>query len=392
MKEMYFSLLCLCFALSGCGSNDSSGNLGDTENLTIDTATQTAGNTDTATQTADDSDTGTGQPAVTGLWLHTSGNSILKSDGTPFRGRGANIHDTRSCWACAYGEPNVEEVKRRIDALVDDWGANFMRLCLENYGTAQDEWQVQYANMVEDEAYMQDIIEMVEHIGTKSGVYVLVSLWVEPTTTDIGWPTVATNAIWEVLAARLLAYPHVMFGLVNEPESNSSGAQDADVWEAMNSAVAAIRQVEAANGSPKHIIAVQGTRSWARHLGYYSTHPITAGAGENIAYETHSYLAPNEFEENWIGPSASLPVIIGEFGPSEWNGQPIMTTADTITMMDEAEKRDISWLAWTFHMNCAPNLLVDNSGDSNCGVGMALEPTDWGTVIKNRLAAPWVTQ
>ena len=31
----------------------------------------------------------------------------------------------------------------------------------------------------------------------------------------------------------------------------------------------------------------QGTRAWARPLEYYVTHPITAGDGFNVVYETH---------------------------------------------------------------------------------------------------------
>ena len=39
-------------------------------------------------------------------------------------------------------------------------------------------------------------------------------------------------------------------------------------------------------------------------------------------------------------------------------------------------------------MRCPPNLLKDNSGNS-CGVGMPLEPTAWGQLLKDRLARPW---
>jgi hypothetical protein len=60
-------------------------------------------------------------------------------------------------------------------------------------------------------------------------------------------------------------------------------------------------------------------------------------------------------------------------------------------MMDEAELRDITWSAWTFHQRCSPDLLVDQTG-AGCGAGMELEPTDWGNVIKARLAEPWKTQ
>ena len=58
-------------------------------------------------------------------WLSVNGNHIVRGDGSAWHGRGANIHDTRSCWACAWGPPDVAEVTRRIDELVDDWNADF---------------------------------------------------------------------------------------------------------------------------------------------------------------------------------------------------------------------------------------------------------------------------
>src|SRR5690606_13586897 len=204
-----------------------------------------------------------------------------------------------------------------------------------------------------------------------------------------GWPTEGTTGVWEVVADAVIDRPHVMFGLVNEPESNFDGVQDAEVWQAMNDTVAGIRAVEEARGVPQHIIAVQGTRAWARNLEYYVQNPITAGGGTNIAYETHSYLKPSAFEQVWAGPSAMLPVIIGEFGPADLGDGTQMTIEDTTALLDAAEQRDIPWLAWTFHMRCDPNLLMDNSG-GGCGEDMDLVPSAWGTHIRNRLSQPWL--
>ena len=81
---------------------------------------------------------------------------------------------------------------------------------------------------------LADIVEIVDHIGTKPGVYVLVSLWIDPGHSAEGWPTAATITAWETLAQTFLHYDYVLFGLVNEPESNFDGSQDAACWTAMN--------------------------------------------------------------------------------------------------------------------------------------------------------------
>ena len=75
--------------------------------------------------------------ANAGPWLHTAGNHLYLGTSV-FHGRGANYHDTRGCNACAYSSPNVTEVNRRAEELVDNWKANFVRLDLESAGTADN--------------------------------------------------------------------------------------------------------------------------------------------------------------------------------------------------------------------------------------------------------------
>jgi endoglucanase len=237
---------------------------------------------------------------------------------------------------------------------------------------------------LEDADYRQDVIDIVDHVGTKPGVYVMVSLWIDPSFTAMGWPSSSTTTVWEELAAMFADDGHVLFGLVNEPESNFDGALDVDVWNAMNDTVAAIRAVEDANGGDRHVIAVQGTGGWSRFLSYYVENPITAGGGENIAYEAHVYDPPSAWPANFLDASATLPVIVGEYGPADG----FMTLDDVDAFWDEMAARDIPHLAWTFHMRCPPNLLVDNSG-GGCGVDMTLEPTEWGLAFQAWLATDW---
>jgi hypothetical protein len=314
-------------------------------------------------------------------WLHTEGNHILHEDGAVWRGRGANLHDTRSCWACAAFAADPDEVIRRADVLLDDWGANLVRLDLESY--AQEDWMVQWAGVLADPAYVADVTAIVDHITAK-GAYVLLSQWVDPTFSDLGWPTAATIEEWEAIAALFGDNPRVLYGLVNEPEYNFDGAQDAEVWTAMNDAVAAIRAIEDAGGYAHHIVAVQGTGGWSRRLDYYVSHPITAGGGENVAYEVHVYDPETSFADMWITPAETIPVIIGEFGPAEG----YMTEADCTALMTQARAADVPHIAWTFHMRCDPSMLVDNSG-GGCGVDMDLAPTSWGSVFMAGMAEAW---
>ncbi|MDB4934161.1 MAG: Endoglucanase celA precursor [Labilithrix sp.] len=318
-------------------------------------------------------------------WLKVQGPRIMTPDGKPFHGRGANLQDTRGCDACSWEPPHVDEVLRRIDTLVDDWHATFVRLLLESYpDRGPTPGRVHYKNVLEDDDYFHDVMRIIGHVGKKRGVYVLVSLWHDPTFGPLGWPTERTRTVWKKLARALRDMPFVMFGLVNEPEKNEGGLLDGEVWTAMNETVAAIRSVEEAGKN--HIVTVQGTREWGRVLDYYLAHPITAGGGANIAYETHVYNRPDRFDELVTRPSRKLPVIIGEMGVIN-DKNATMLAEDCEGLMDLAEKLDVPWLAYTFHTNCPPNLLVEHAG--TCGVGAPLQPSPWGRLVRERLARPW---
>jgi len=322
-------------------------------------------------------------------WLFTQGGGVYQSPtggGPPARwlGRGVNIHDTRSCDACTWISPNVEEVKRRVNEAVDIWGATLLRLNLESYESANG--RLQNLGLNDDQAYLSDIEEIVRHIGTKDDVYVILSPWRDPQLSAEGWPTSESEAVLRLLARTFYNAPHVIFAVSHEPRQNTDGAQDEACWSAMNSAVSAIREEESALGASRHIIAVQGTRDLGRDLSYYIDHPITAGDGANILYETHIFNAQSELARLLVNPAQSLPVLVGAFGPSS-SPQRQMSLDDTRALIAEAERQQTSWVAWSFHMRCQPSSLLVDLSESGCGVSMPLQPTEWGQVIQDQLSA-----
>ncbi|HET6344946.1 MAG TPA: cellulase family glycosylhydrolase, partial [Myxococcota bacterium] len=269
-------------------------------------------------------------------WLYTRGNHIYTPDGRVWHGHGANLQDPRSCGACQ-ADAGPREVMRRIDELVDTWGANFIRLTLESYETS---------SVLTDPNYLRNIQTIIRHVGTKPGVRVLLSVWTDPSLSDAGWPTDQTRRVWQRLAQTFARSPHVLFGVANEPVDNNDGALDEDVWEAMDDSVAVIRAAEALVTDQRHIIVVQGTGDHARRLSYYEAHPIEAGKGENVAYEVHVYDHKSRFDDLFVKPAQILPVIIGEFGPV--NGA--MSLEDCSRLLETARAAEVPHLAWTFHM------------------------------------------
>ncbi|MBN2195511.1 MAG: cellulase family glycosylhydrolase [Polyangiaceae bacterium] len=330
-------------------------------------------------------------PAVPDGWLRTVDGAIEWWDGEPLRGRGANLHDTRSCWSCAWEEPNPSEVERRMDLLIDEWQASLLRLNLESYpenGSEVENGAVQWRGVLEDPQYLDDLQSIVRHVAERERVAVLLSLWVDPSMSVTGLPTEATRAVWELITETFAGDGHVVFGLVDGPAGNADGLLDAEAWEAMNETVATIRAVETRHGVPPHLIAVQGTRDEGADLRYYVEHPIAAGDGQNIVYDAHIWNQPAETNARFLEPARTLPVILGAFGPStDPSG---FTLDDCRDLMDSAESRGIPHLAWTFHTSCSPSLVsAASSGETGCLANVPLEPTEWGEVVKSRLSTPW---
>ena len=308
---------------------------------------------------------------------------ILLPNGNRFHGRGVNIFDTRDAGACGWAPPIIDEWIRRVDVLIDTWHANFFRLDLTSWASNQVNGTtvVQYQDVTQDASYLADLKKLVDHIGTKPGVYVMITLFSHPSQDANELPTAATQAVYTKLAQTFLDSPQVLYGVTNEPHD----ASDSTVFTAMNNAVQTYRNAEAASG-PHHIVAVQGTQSYARELAYYVTNPITAGSGVNVVYETHVYNPQADWQAMFIDPSATIPVIIGEYGP---DGTYMKTIADAQALQAQAEQLEIPYIGWSFSSQNGPDMLVGNDSDECTKINWTITPSDWGNAIISRLANPW---
>jgi|SoiMethySBSTD1v2_1073268.scaffolds.fasta_scaffold65234_3 cellulase (glycosyl hydrolase family 5) len=311
--------------------------------------------------------------------LKIQGNRILGPDGKPFHGRGANLPDTRSCNACAYTEPNVEGLNRWADELIDNWKANFIRFTLESYDAA--EGRVHWQSLLKDASYLADIKTAVTHMTSKPGVYVMITVFIDPTIDyDTGWPTEATIPVYEKLAETFADNPGVLFGLTNEPFADES--QNPQLEQLYLEAIDAIRAVEKAHGAPEHVVVVQAPQMWSRYLDYFLEKPL---ARTQVAYEVHAYNPESDFEDLVRIPSQKLPILIGEHGPSQYSSD-----SDIRALWALCKELEVPHIAWTFHQRCPPNLLED-TGEDSClrGPNYDFPRTSWGDMLFEYLQTPW---
>jgi hypothetical protein len=327
-------------------------------------------------------------PALT-EWLQVSGNRILHGDGTPFHGRGANLHDVRSCEACAFAPPVPDGIDRWSDELIDNWHASFIRFLLSSKAAPFNATELQWQNLVDDTAYLGYIQQNVEHMASKPGVYIEVTLFADPTIKDNNtdfdseWPSSLgdSNTRYTKLAETFYANPRVLFGLTNEPHTQP--AHDGELATVYQNAIAAIRAVEDAHGTPHHIVVVQAPEGYARDLTYFVANPLT---GDQIAYEIHPYNPQTDFDSLIVQPSKKLPMIIGEYGPA------MMTDSDIMALWSTAQANEVPYIGWAFHQRCPPNMLQDTASDG-CGLaastGYMWPRTAWGDMLMAHLATPW---
>jgi len=351
-------------------------------------------------------------------WLYTYSNRIMRN-GQVWQGRGMNVPDTRKCWGTQSATQEwltVDEVNVIINSATDrhltcngseqaGWGADFIRIAMGAY--ISDD-----SNFIRNIAYRQHLVDIVNNLSgkrvgpnTDKPVYVMLSMWNDfskpsndvPTTSATGprpGSAYTMEELWVAISTVFYKYPYVIYGITNEPQYVSD---EPIAWQRFNEVVQAIRNNEDAmaqqlgQSTPnRHLIAVQGLNNWARKLDYYITHPITAGGGANVIYETHVYNHQFEatfpFSRLFEIPSQTLPVIIGEFGPDPTG---YMSVSDLVPMMDSAEAHQVPYLGWYFQDNsCQPGMLSSEVlGHFNERVCLDLIPApNWGQILKDRLA------
>ena len=327
-----------------------------------------------------------------GEWLSVVGNQILAPGGTPFHGRGANLHDMRSCNACTFLDPDVPGLNRWSDELIDNWHANFIRFDLEAYADDAG-YRKQWKTITDDPLYATDVLAAVTHMTSKPGVYVLVTLFMDPAISDntgaydSEWPTDAAGPNYQKIVDLFHDQPRVLFGLTNEP--HGPVANDPELAMRYQKAIATIRAQEKLHNASEHVIVVQAPQGYARDLTYFVQNPLP---GTNIAYEIHPYNQEKDFDALIVQPKKTLPVLIGEYGPADLGGGAAMTDADIKAMWAVAQANEVPHIAWNFHQRCPPNMLQDTASDG-CGLaaasGYAFPKTAWGVLFHDYMQTPW---
>lgn len=265
--------------------------------------------------------------------LHTSGNQILDA-----KGKRVDLHGVVLDGLESKPSPDVITEQSVLQAKV--WGANIIRLPL-----GEQFWLSSSCDYVS--SYQNTVGQVVNWI-TSLGMVALLDLHSNTVGTvgpfglcQPGGPhNMADEAqspiFWSQVAARYGDNPLVAFDLYNEPHNISdsvwlNGGTTIDTESLAVYQTAGMQQLYDAVRSTgaQNLVFISGN-NWA------NTVPATLVRGDNIVYAVHAYTCPDaappacgssspydpsSILDNWIGPSASIPVMVTEFGwPSLYDG------------------------------------------------------------------------
>jgi hypothetical protein len=292
---------------------------------------------------------GSGSPIVAGP-LHTSGNRILDETGAPVTLRGAVLNGLEN-------DPSAPQVTQQAVLEARAWGANFVRVPL-----GEQFWLP--TNCDYSPSYESTVNQVVNWI-TSLGMLALLDLDYNTVGGCLaGAPHNMADAaqslpFWSAVASKYASNPLVAFDLYNEPHNISDqvwlgGGVTTDYylpWQTYQAAgmqqlYNAVRSTGAQN-----LVFVSGN-VWA------STVPSTLVNGTNIVYAAHAYTCPNAAPpscsnsapydpapllDHWVGASASVPVVVTEFGwPAQNDG------AYNANVISFAQSEGWGWAAYAF--------------------------------------------
>jgi hypothetical protein len=346
----------------------------------------TRGDSPMPTDAASATDAG-GLPAG---WLYAQGNHVYVADGagggSVWMGRGVNVDDV---FLCEYNyqlwmtpAQSTMALDTIVDEVITNWHATFLRTSLS---MATDPTQTDWIS--NPTQYRDPMTQVIHHIGTHAGVYVLVTLrshasMILQDQTDgdpeaTGIPSDATttpNAAmfpngtddqYVALVDTFAHDPYVLFGVTNEPGGNKRS--DAVIRAAMEHVVTVIRAEEDRLGVPHHVVSVQGN-DWTSSIGFYDAMPIASDA---IVYEVHGY-PPLHASYTY----AHIPVIIGEYGSFD-------ATTTSASFYADVETQQLPNLAWDFepYSDCTPDL-VNVTHDATM-----IQSNAWGDTVRAYLTS-----
>jgi YD repeat-containing protein len=256
--------------------------------------------------------------------LQVSGKNIVDVNGENVTLRGISTHDifffTDSVSPC-YNES-------ALDALVDDWGINVLRIA------SYTELYIK-KNAEERRAFIDEMVDMC----ARKGIYCIID-WhtLNEGTSDPMFAYEEAKEFFEYMSKKHAGKAHVIYEICNEPQEDS--------WARVKHYAQEMIDVIVKN-DPNSIIIV-GTPIWSKRVDDAAISQLDY---PNAIYSLHYYAASDKEELRQKGDyalSLDCPIIVSEFGTCTSTGNGKIDYNSTIEWFEWMNENNISWINWNF--------------------------------------------
>jgi hypothetical protein len=308
--------------------------------------------------------------------LQVSGKNMVDVNGNIVQLRGISTHGI-SWFPKCYSESSV-------DALVDDWGINVLRIA--SYAENQVE--------NEDWEWRREFIDSMVNMCEKKGIYCIIDWHTLDKGTGDPWAVKdEAKEFFEYMSKKHAGKAHVMYEICNEP--NYSGIanlsfnlndkyKDHVSWARIKQYAQDIIDVIVKN-DPNSIIIV-GTPHWCQRVFAAANSMLDY---PNTMYALHFYAASHGEDSREMGDSAiakNCPIFVSEFGTCGSTGSGSLDVPETIKWFKWMNDNNLSWVNWNF---------ADKPEESSCLLKPnSCEEQNWdnytesGRIIKWALSDP----
>ncbi|MGW4207579.1 cellulase family glycosylhydrolase [Lentzea sp. NPDC004789] len=267
---------------------------------------------------------GTRPHDINGL-LRVCGVQLCNQYGKPIQLRGMSTHGLQ--WYAQCIKP------ASWDALVDDWGGDFIRTAL----------YVQEGGYETNPRKFTDLVHGLIEEATRRGIYVLVD-WHQLSPGDPNYNLSRAKTFFTEIATRHKDKTNIIYDIANEP-NEVSWAKVKSYAEQM---VPVIRNID-----PDSLI-VSGTHGWSTFGHSDGEDPSVVLNNKvnatNFMYSFHFYA--NSHKQDYIDVldrvSSAVPVFVTEFGTQTASGDGANDFTTSQKYIDLMARKKISWANWNF--------------------------------------------
>ncbi len=319
--------LCTTLVLCGCGGNEDSYGMSQTD----------AGNVAQRAKAVVKADNAAASGKALRGSLQVAGSSLLDSAGNAVQLRGISTHGM--AWFPQYVNQQC------FKSLRDTFNINTIRLAM---------YTAEYGGYCSggDQQQLKALVDTGVQAATNLNMYVIID-WHILADSNPQQNKEAAKAFFSEMSRKYAGYGNVLYEICNEPNGGTS-------WQDIKSYANEVIPVIRAN-APDSIIIV-GTPNWSQFVDQAAADPIRDQ--KNIMYTLHYYAATHKEDlraKAEAAIKAGLPIFVTEFGICDASGSGGIDYDQAQKWFDFLNQNKISFVAWNLSNKGETSAILSSS-------------------------------